>query len=163
MKRETVRYREITVRPSAVQFIIDELPLLTLCIAGWAYGGMEKAPLATVAILFAVLLSLILIYRLIYLKRTRYHVGSERLTTGYGVFQRSIGYIELYRVVDFQERQSLLQQIFGLKTVTVLSTDRTTPRLEMTGLPKRIGIVDIIRERVEFNRQTKGIHEITNL
>lgn len=103
-----------------------------------------------------------MIYRLIYLKRIRYHVGSEQLTAEHGVFQRSIGYIELYRVVDFHEQQSLLQQIFGLKTVTVLSMDRTTSKLELTGLPKRINIVDIIRERVEFNKQRKGIYEITN-
>lgn len=88
--------------------------------------------------------------------------GSEQLTAEHGVFQRSIGYIELYRVVDFHEQQSLLQQIFGLKTVTVLSMDRTTPKPELTGLPKRINIVDIIRERVEFNKQRKGIYEITN-
>ena len=151
-------YREISLRPQTAQFFIDELPLLLLCPVGLVYGGMENAPLASIA----VLLSLILIYRLIYLKRIRYHIGSEQLTAEHGVFQRSIGYIELYRVVDFHEQQSLLQQIFGLKTVTVLSMDRTTPKLELTGLPKRINIVDIIRERVEFNKRRKGIYEITN-
>lgn len=151
-------YREISLRPKTTQFFIDELPLLLLCPVGLVYGGMENAPLASIATLFAVLLSLILIYRLI----IRYHVGSEQLTAEHGVFQRSIGYIELYRVVDFHEQQSLLQQILGLKTVTVLSMDRTTPKLELTGLPKRINIVDIIRERVEFNKQRKGIYEITN-
>ena len=147
-------YREISLRPQTAQFFIDELPLLLLCPVGLVYGGMENAPLASIATLLAVLLSLILIYRLIYLKRIRYHVGSEQLTAEHGVFQR--------RVVDFHEQQSLLQQIFGLKTVTVLSMDRTTPKLELTGLPKRINIVDIIRERVEFNKQRKGIYEITN-
>jgi membrane protein YdbS with pleckstrin-like domain len=151
-------YREISLRPQTAQFFIDELPLLLLCPVGLVYGGMKNAPLASIATLLAVLLSLILIYRLIYLKRIRYHVGSEQLTAEHGVFQRSIGYIELYRVVDFHEQQ----QIFGLKTVTVLSMDRTTPKLELTGLPKRINIVDIIRERVEFNKQRKGIYEITN-
>ena len=168
-------YREISLRPQTAQFFIDELPLLLLCPVGLVYGGMENAPLASIATLLAVLLSLILIYRLIYLKRIRYHIGSEQLTAEHGVFQRSIGYIELYRVVDFHEQQSLLQQIFGLKTVTVLSMDRsvgsemcirdrdrTTPKLELTGLPKRINIVDIIRERVEFNKRRKGIYEITN-
>ncbi len=115
-----------------------------------------------VAILFAVLLSLYLTYRFIYLKRIRYHVGSEQLTAEQGVFQRSIGYIELYRVVDFHEHQTLLQQIFGLKTITVLSMDRTTPKLELIGLPKQNHIVNIIRERVEYNKQRKGIYEITN-
>ena len=129
-------YREISLRPQTAQFFIDELPLLLLCPVELVYGGMENAPLASIATLFAVLLSLILIYRLIYLKRIRYHVGSEQLTAEHGVFQRSIGYIELYRVVDFHEQQSLLQQILGLKTVTVLSMDRTTPKLELTGLPK---------------------------
>jgi membrane protein YdbS with pleckstrin-like domain len=155
-------YREISLRPKTTQFFIDELPLLVLCPIGLVYGGMEDVPLAPVATLFAILLSLILAYRLIYLKRIRYYVGSEQLTAEHGVFQRSIGYIELYRVVDFHEHQTLLQQIFGLKTVTVLSMDRTTPKLDLIGLPKRINIVDVIRERVEFNKQRKGIYEITN-
>ena len=155
-------YREISLRPKTTQFFIDELPLLVLCPIGLVYGGMEDVPLAPVATLFAILLSLILAYRLIYLKRIRYHVGSEQLTAEHGVFQRSIGYIELYRVVDFHEHQTLLQQIFGLKTVTVLSMDRTTPKLDLIGLPKRINIVDVIRERVEFNKQRKGMYEITN-
>ena len=155
-------YREISLRPKTTQFFIDELPLLVLCPIGLVYGGMEDVPLAPVATLFAILLSLILAYRLIYLKRIRYHVGSEQLTAEHGVFQRSIGYIELYRVVDFHEHQTLLQQIFGLKTVTVLSMDGTTPKLDLIGLPKRINIVDVIRERVEFNKQRKGIYEITN-
>lgn len=155
-------YNEITLRPQTLQFFIDELPLLLLCPIGLVYGGMENVPLASVATLFTILLSLILAYRFIYLKRIRYHIGSEQLTAEYGVFQRSKGYIELYRVVDFHEHQTFLQQIFGLKTVTVLSMDRTTPKLDLIGLPKRINIVDVIRERVEFNKQRKGIYEITN-
>ena len=108
------------------------------------------------------LLSLYLAYRLIYLKRIGYHIGSEQLTAEHGVFRRSIGYIELYRVVDFHEHQTFLQQVFGLKTVTVLSMDKTTPMLALIGLPKQADIVEIIRERVEYNKQRKGIYEITN-
>ena len=40
--------------------------------------------------------------------------------------------------------------------------DRTTPKLDLTGLPKRTDIVELIRERVEFNKQRKEIYEITN-
>lgn len=160
--QNTKRYREILLRPQTAQFFIDELPLLLLCPVALVYGGMEDVPLASIATLFAVLLSLFLTYRLVYLKRIRYRIGSEQLTAEHGVFQRNTGYIELYRVVDFHEHQTLLQQIFGLKTVTVLSMDRSTPRLELTGLLKRTAIVDIIRERVEFNKQRKGIYEITN-
>lgn len=155
-------YRDISLHPKTTQFFIDELPLLFVAITGLVYGGMDDAPLGSIATLFAVLLSLYLAYRLIYLKRIRYHIGSEQLTAAHGVFQRSTGYIELYRVVDFHEHQTLLQQIFGLKTVTVLSMDRTTPKLVLIGLPKQTAIVELIRERVEFNKKRKGIYEITN-
>lgn len=156
------QYRDISLRPKTTQFFIDELPLLCVAITGLVYGGMDDAPLGSIATLFAVLLSLYLAYRLIYLKRIGYHIGSEQLTAEHGVFRRSIGYIELYRVVDFHEHQTFLQQIFGLKTVTVLSMDKTTPMLALIGLPKQADIVEIIRERVEYNKQRKGIYEITN-
>ena len=142
-------YRDISLRPKTTQFFIDELPLLFVAITGLVYGGMDDAPLGSIATLFAVLLSLYLAYRLIYLKRIRYHIGSEQLTAAHGVFQRSTGYIELYRVVDFHEHQTL-------------SMDRTTPKLALIGLPKQTAIVELIRERVEFNKKRKGIYEITN-
>jgi len=70
--------------------------------------------------------------------------------------------MELYRIVDFEEYQSLPQQLCGLKTVRILSTDRNTPRLDLIGIRRGDDIVPLIRERVELNKQKKGIYEITN-
>ena len=70
--------------------------------------------------------------------------------------------MELYRIVDFEESQSLPQQLCGLKTVRILSTDRNTPRLDLIGIRRGDDIVPLIRERVELNKQKKGIYEITN-
>ncbi len=70
--------------------------------------------------------------------------------------------MELYRIVDFEEHQSLLQQFCGLKTVRILSMDRNTPRLDLIGIFHRDDLVLIIRERVETNKRKKGIYEITN-
>lgn len=67
-----------------------------------------------------------------------------------------------FGIVDFQEHQSLLQQICGLKTVRILSMDRNTPSLDLIGIRRRNDIVAIIRERVEINKRKKGIYEITN-
>lgn len=55
-----------------------------------------------------------------------------------------------------------MQQIFGLKTVRVYSTDRNTPWQDLTGIRQDSDIVRTIRERVEYNRQKKGIYEIAN-
>mgnify|MGYP000432916225 CR=1 FL=1 len=140
--------RNVILRPHAGQFVIDELPLMFVCMAGLVHGGL--------------FLLIVLLYRFIYLRRIRYRVGEEQLVSEHGIFIRRVDYMELYRIVDFQEHQSLLQQICGLKTVRILSMDRNTPRLDLIGIRRRDDIVAIIRERVEINKRKKGIYEITN-
>lgn len=152
----------VVLQPHAGQFVIDELPTLVLCCAVWVYGGMEGLPLTALAVTVALLLSLILLYRFIYLRRMRYRIGAEQLVSEHGIFRRKVDYMELYRIVDFQEHQSLLQQLCGLKTVSIFSMDRNTPRLDLIGIRRSNDIVAIIRERVEYNKRKKGIYEITN-
>lgn len=163
MKPMQTSYNEtIVLHPHTGQFVIDELPTLVPCCAAWVYGGMEGMPLTVLAVAVAVLLSLVLLYRYIYLRRIRYHIGAEQLVSEQGVVCRKVNYMELYRIVDFQEHQNLLQQLCGLKTVRILSMDRNTPRLDLIGIRHRDDIVSLIRERVETNKRKKGIYEITN-
>lgn len=163
MTPQTVRnIQDIVLQPHAGQFVINELPTLVLCCAVWVYGGMEGLPLTALAVPVAFLFSLILFYRFIYLRRVRYRIGAEQLVSEQGIVRRKVDYMELYRIVDFQEHQSLLQQLCGLKTVTILSMDRNTPRLDLVGIRRSNDIVALIRERVEYNKRKKGIYEITN-
>jgi uncharacterized membrane protein YdbT with pleckstrin-like domain len=154
-------FRTVILRPNPVQFIIDEFPVLPPCLAGLAYGGMEK-PLSGVALAVSLMLGTFLLYRYVSLRRIRYRIGEEQFVCESGVFQRKVDYLELYRVVDFHEHQTLLQQVLGLKTVRIYSTDRNAPRQDLTGIRKNLDIVHTIRERVEYNRKKKGIYEITN-
>ena len=147
----------ITLCPSIGQFFINELPLLLLCVAMLLIGGLPGCAYSTLLLVFSLLFSLCLLYRFIYLRSIRYHIGSEQLICEHGVF-----HMELYRVVDFAEHQTLIQQLCGLKSVTVLSMDRTTPKLEMTGISNSYDVVSVIRTRVETNKRRKGVYEITN-
>ena len=155
------RFTTITLRPHPCQFIIDELMMLLLCLAALVYGGMDGV-FSTVLMLVGLCLLLILSYRYVRLRRTVYTITGEQLKKAEGIFTRDEGYIELYRVIDFAERRNLLQQILGLKTVTILSGDRTTPRLSLQGIPSEIDLVAIIRERVEYVKTRKPVYEITN-
>lgn len=152
----------VAIRPYPVQFAIDEWPLIAACAAGLVCGGIDTVPLGGLAASIASLLSLVLLYRFICLRRIRYCVEPEQLISEHGVFVRKVDYMELYRVVDFQEHQSLLQQLIGLKTVRIFSMDRNTPRLDLIGIRCSHDIVSLIRERVELNKRKKGIYEITN-
>ncbi len=177
----------ITLRPSVWQFFINELPMLLLCICALAVGGLPDAGIGKIAMitsgvlwlspssslqgivqasllsaLASFVITLCLLYRFIYLRNIRYHIGSEQIICEHGIFQRSVNYMELYRVVDFAEHQTLMQQICGLKSVTIFSMDRSTPRLELTGMANKRDIVSHIRQRVEINKRRKGVYEITN-
>lgn len=153
---------EIILTPSSLQFVINELPLLFLLLGSLVFGGMEISRFSRYALFFSIALALVLLYRYIYLKRIKYHIGEEQLICEQGIIQRSVNYMELYRIVDFSEQQSLMQQLFGLKSVTILSMDRNTPKLTLQGIRLRYDIISVIRKGVEQNKRNKGIYEITN-
>ena len=157
-----VRFQSIVLQPHRIQFVIDELPAIIASVAGLIYGGLEERPFTAFAISVAVLLALVLLYRFIYLRRTRYYIGSEQIISKHGVLFRKTDYMEQYRIVDFVEHQSFMQQLCGLKTVRIFSTDRNTPQLDLVGIRRNLDVVTLIRERVEYNKLRKGIYEITN-
>ena len=152
----------IQLRPRTVQFLIDNWPLLTLDLCSYACAGMDGMPFMGLLLWLSAALSLVLLYRFVYLKRMEYRITGEQLIYEHGVITRSSDYVELYRVVDFAERSNLLQQLCGVKTVSVHSGDRTTPRLDIIGMDMDNDLVPVIRRRVELNKRRKGICEITN-
>lgn len=159
---QMTHYDTISFRPHPVQFVINELPLMSVFLAVVVYGGMEDMPFGNMVAVLSALVFLILLYRYIYLHRIRYDITAEQLVCERGILLRKVDYMELYRIVDFQEKQSILQQLSGLKTVSIHSMDRNTPRLDLLGMKRGDGIVALIRERVEYNKRKKGIYEITN-
>jgi hypothetical protein len=70
--------------------------------------------------------------------------------------------MELYRIVDYQESRTPMQQLTGLKNVTLLSGDRSLPKLTLRGIKRNMRIIDKVRTRVEYNKKRRGIYEITN-
>lgn len=159
---QMTHYDIINFRPHPVQFVINELPLMSVCVTGLIYGGMENMPLGSIATTISVLTLLVLLYQFIYLRRIRYDITAEQLVCEQGILIRKVDYMELYRIVDFQEKQSILQQLCGLKTVSILSMDQNMPQLDLLGMRCNDRIVTLIRERVEYNKRKKGIYEITN-
>jgi uncharacterized membrane protein YdbT with pleckstrin-like domain len=101
-------------------------------------------------------------YSMVYLRQMEYTITGEQLVYEHGVFTRSRDYIELYRVVDFDEKRSFLQLLLGLKTIVVHSGDRTMPKLKIIGIREKADVVSCLRERVSYNRKRMNIHEFAN-
>lgn len=154
------RFSTITLRPSFLQWVTDKCGWITINIIGYCLYFDSTLPTAGLILMIA--MSLHILYMLLYLRLMKFTVTNEQIIYNHGVFNRKSEFIELYRVIDFHEDVSFIQNLLDIKTVTVHSGDRTTPRLRIPGIPLGYPLVQTLRERVEYNKRRKGIYEITN-
>ena len=155
-------FTDMVFHPQRAQFFINEYPLLILAPIVLLLGGLEANPIKTPTLILGLCLVIWMLYKYIYMRKMMYKITAEQLIYKHGVLMVSSDYIELYRVIDYDEKQTFLQQLMGLKTVTIYSGDHSTPKLNVCGVPNSTKLIDIIRRRVENNKKTKGIYEITN-
>lgn len=156
------RFKTITLCPHWAQYIISQGMLFVITLILLLAAGWEGMPIRTPFIACACITALMMLYGCLYLKMLKFIISSEQLIIEHGVFRRKSDYIELYRVVDYGVNRDILEQLFGLKTVSIYSGDRTNPKLDIYGVKENLDVVSIIRERVEWNRQMKHIYEVTN-
>ena len=101
-------------------------------------------------------------YQFFWYMKLEYIITDEQIICLHGVFYYTTDYMELYRVVDYQQTRSLIQQLTRIKTVTLLSGDRNMRTLDIIGVKEQEDMIQEIRNRVESNKRRKGIYEITN-
>ena len=155
-------YKEVCLRPSWRQLLIDEGLSILGALALLVAGGLDAVPYRSVLLGVGLLLVLKVSYSLLFLRKMVYTITGEQLVYEHGVFSQSRDYIELYRVVDFDEKRSFLQLLLGLKTIVVHSGDRTMPKLKIIGIREKADVVGCLRERVAYNRKRMNIHEFAN-
>ena len=80
---------------------------------------------------------------------TRYALSGDRLFISVGFLNIKDDEILLYRVRDIDTSRSLGQRIFGVGTVTVLSSDKTMPTLVLQNVKDPVFVKELIHEQVE--------------
>ena len=161
MKEQT--FETIVIRPSWKYYALNMGWLALLSMVLLFIGGMEAIRFYLPLYIASGVIGAFALYQFFYLKRIIFLVTGEQLIIQRGIFLRTWDYIELYRIIDFTEHQNLLQQLVGMKVVSIHSTDRTNPRLQLMGIPIEKDSVRLIRERVIYNRSIRNIHEFSNL
>ena len=159
-------YPTIKIRPHGLQFVAGNsggIACLVLLLALAGYDGL--LPEVCFPFLMAAfgLLFINLLCKCVYLLRISYTITEEQLQYEYGILTLQRDFIELYRVVDYSEQRSFLQMLLGLKTVSIYSGDKTCPRLDIIGVQGSNDLITAIRERVEYNKKKRNIHEFTNI
>ena len=162
MQQTVRRFRVITLRPHWGQYIISQGLMFLVSLVLFLVAGHDAITIKLPFLILGSVAMLMMLYGCLYLSKLQFIISSEQLIIQHGVFHRSSDYIELYRIVDFSEQRDILEQLFGLKTVSIYSGDRTNPKLDIYGVMEKVDVVGIIRERVEYNKQRRGVYEITN-
>ena len=80
---------------------------------------------------------------------TRYALSEDRLFLKRGVLNVRQDEVVLYRVRDLRVSVSLWQRLFGVGTVTVISSDKTMPTLVLKNIKEPVMVKELIHKQVE--------------
>ena len=80
---------------------------------------------------------------------TRYALSEDRLFISVGFLNIKDDEVLLYRVRDIDTERNLFQRLFGVGTVTVMSSDKTMPNLVLKNIKDPVMVKEIIHRQVE--------------
>ena len=80
---------------------------------------------------------------------TRYAMSEDRLFVSEGLLNIKDDEVLLYRVRDIDTKRSLWQRLFGVGTVSVISSDKTMPAMVLKNIKDPVGVKELIHNQVE--------------
>jgi uncharacterized membrane protein YdbT with pleckstrin-like domain len=80
---------------------------------------------------------------------TRYGMSEDRLFISVGFLNIRDDEVLLYRVRDIDTSRTLWQRLFGVGTVTVMSSDKTMPTLVLQNIKNPVEVKELLHAQVE--------------
>jgi uncharacterized membrane protein YdbT with pleckstrin-like domain len=80
---------------------------------------------------------------------TRYAISEDRLFVSVGFLNIRDEEILLYRIRDITTSRSLWQRMFGVGSITVVSSDKTQPTLVLKNVKNPMQTKELLHEQVE--------------
>ena len=88
---------------------------------------------------------------------TKYRVDENRLYCKRGFLKVETDELLLYRIMDIRSSQTLGQRIFGVGTVVLFCTDKTSGVLELKNIQKPDQVRRFLSDLVERRRTETGV------
>ncbi|MFL6245191.1 MAG: PH domain-containing protein [Thermoanaerobaculia bacterium] len=141
---------------AGIVFVLIAIPLLARFFA----SGMDidKAPgmirfgwMATAVLVFIQLIALVIAW--MRLRSTMYRVTNQRVVVEEGIFSKKVDEIDLRYVDDSNFSQTLADRILGIGSVTLISSDKSSPRYMLRSIKDPRGVRELIRAEAYKNSQ----------
>ena len=104
-----------------------------------------------------------IILPLIVYLRTRftiYELTEERFREKTGILSQKIEDLELYRVRDYTVEKPFIMRLFGLVNLTLITSDKTNPKIYLYAIRNVESVRDVFRKNVEATRKQTGTKEV---
>ena len=88
---------------------------------------------------------------------TKYYLSEDRLFVQTGLLSMKIEETLLYRVTDISARVGLFQRIFGVGTIVVHSSDKSTPHIDLVNVKEPLVVKELIHKHVEQMKVSRNI------
>jgi membrane protein YdbS with pleckstrin-like domain len=135
---------------AVIGIVLIALPILAH-LFDWTWWN---AVLTIVCLLLAVI---IIVVPMLMMRAIRYRITSYRIDYERGIFTKRIDTLELWHVDDIKFEQGLVDRMMNVGSITVLSNDKTSPRLELHGIPSPREIFDKLKQRVIAVKRQRGV------
>jgi membrane protein YdbS with pleckstrin-like domain len=130
--------------------VLVALPILA-SVLDWTFWRWWMTVIAVALAVLAIVLPWLIT------RTTRYRITNYRIDFERGILKKRIDTLELWHVDDISFEQGLLDRIMNVGSIIILSGDRTTPRLELHGIPNPRAIFDSLRQRVITVKRQRGV------
>lgn len=88
---------------------------------------------------------------------TRYALSEDRLFLSVGFFSIRDDEVLLYRIRDIASQRTLWQRLFGVGTITVTSSDKTTPTLVLKNIKDPLFVKELLHQQVEEMKMRRRV------
>lgn len=139
-------------------------------LAGWGTILLALAGIVLVFVLdyglypLALTVAALLVLAVIWVQNlaAKYEVTEERLIIRRGIIMKSVDEIELYRIKDVRINFSIINQLAGIGTICVASSDETTREgdLVIANISRAQDRREHLRRLVDTARQKRRVREI---
>lgn len=127
------------------------LPIIAK-IMGWSWW-----PGAWLTLVFCLIGSALIFLPALLAKTIRFRISNYRIDYERGLISRTIDTLELWHVEDVHFYQSLFDRMLGVGSITIYSSDKTNPRLDLHGLPRPRELFNTLKQRVIAVKRQRGV------
>ncbi len=107
----------------------------------------------------SIVVVLLFALKVLKMKMTYYEVNSDRIEHSRGILDRRVDNLDMFRVVDLKLRRTILDCLFGIGQVTLITTDKSDPEFTFEKVHHCRKLYDVIKKAsLEADQSQRVVH-----